>query len=695
VGRIAGLLRHQEEQRTPLQGELDRTGRRLGAVVLVLAAVMVAALLLAGGPVDLSRVLEALVLGVALAVAAVPEGLPAVVTAVLALGTQRMARRQAIIRKLPAVETLGSATVIASDKTGTLTRNEMTVRVVVTAGGRFDLPDPRDPNPPTVGAASLADDVAAVLTAADLASNAVLRPVDGGWRALGDPTEGALKLAARQAGLDEAALRARYPRIGEVPFSSERKRMSTLHDDPAVGQAVLFAKGAPDVLLPLCAFETSGGKVVPLTEAGRDRWRQVVSSLAADALRTLAVARRDLPAGDAGGEDRERDLVLLGLVGMMDPPRPEAPAAVAQARGAGLRTILITGDHPHTALAIARQLGLPGSGRAVTGVELERLDDRELGEAAREANVFARVDPVHKLRLVRALQAQGEIVAMTGDGVNDAPALRQADIGVAMGRAGSDVAKEAADMILADDNFATIVAAVEEGRAIFSNIRKFLRYLLSSNMGEVLTMFLAVVFAPLLGLASASGVILPLLAAQILWINLLTDGPPALALALDPPSPQVMRRPPRPRGEGVITGRMWIGVGVIGLTMALGTLSILDAALPGGLIEGEGSLARARSMVFTTLVLQQLFNVFNARSDERSAFNGLFVNAWLWGAIALSLALQWVVLAAPFLQVAFGTTALSAADWGLCAAVASSVLWVGEATKLARQPRRRLWPAAS
>jgi Ca2+-transporting ATPase len=373
---------------------------------------------------------------------------------------------------------------------------------------------------------------------------------------------------------------------------------------------------------------------------------------------------------------------------MIDPPRPEARDAVARAKTAGVRPVMITGDHPKTAAIIAAELGIASGERAVTGMELERMPADALDETVRTVSVYARVNPEHKLRIVKALQRQGATVAMTGDGVNDAPALKTADIGVAMGISGTDVSKEAADMILADDNFSTIVAAIEEGRAVFANIRKFLRYLLSSNLGEVMTMFFGVLWADRLGLrADASGVALPLLATHILWINLVSDGAPALALGVDPVDPRVMQESPRPRTEGAITGRMWGGIVLVGAVMAAGTLLVVDASLPGGLIEGAGNMRYAQTMAFTTLLFFSLFTVFNARSDERSAFVGLFSNRWLWGAVVLSLALQVAVIYVPFLQRAFSTVGLGAGDWFLCAGVASAVLWLRELSKLATRAR--------
>jgi P-type Ca2+ transporter type 2C len=695
LGKVAGLLRRTEDEATPLQKELDRTGKLLGAIVLVIAAVIVATILLVEGVRDPAAIFDVLILGVALAVAAVPEGLPAIVTAVLAIGVQRMVRRNAIVRRLPAVETLGSATVIASDKTGTLTKNEMTVRTVVTANGRADLAGTgyapegdlrRDGQP--VEDEALRAEVERALRAADLANNATLSENDGRWSVQGDPTEGALIVAARKVGLSPASLDARFERVGEVPFSSERKLMSTVHKDAEKPERLAaFAKGAPDVLLPRCSHEIVGEEARPLPDERREEIRATNERLAGEALRTLGVAFRSLSPEDLDGEvddHIERDLVFLGLVGMIDPPREEVKDAVDLAKGAGIRPMMITGDHPKTAAAIAEELDISDEGRAITGAELERLEDAELEREVRESSVYARVNPEHKLRIVQALQKNGQVVAMTGDGVNDAPALKTADIGVAMGITGTDVSKEAADMVLTDDNFASIVAAVEEGRSIFANIQKFLRYLLSSNIGEVFTMFFGVLLAGAIGLRAEgdAAVALPLLATQILWINLVTDGPPALALGLDPADRALMDRPPRPQGSGVITRRMWAGIAFVGLVMAAGTIFVLDYTLPGGLIAGSGDLPYARTMAFTTLMLFQLFNVPNARSDEQSAFHGLFNNPWLWAAVLLSLLLQFLVVYAPFLQPAFGTTALSPGDWLLCAAVASSVLWLREASKL-------------
>ena len=702
MGRIAGMLKASRAETTPLQKELNRLGKRLGIIVVIIAVVMIATILLVENVRGFSAFFDVLILGVALAVAAVPEGLPAVVTAVLALGVQRMAKRNAIVRHLAAVETLGSANVIASDKTGTLTKNEMTVRAVVTASGRVNLEGTGYAPMGDVrveGGAPLGDalrvELRRALTVADRANNAVLQERDGRWTVQGDPTEGALVVAARKAGLVDETLDARFERVGEVPFSSERKLMTTVHTDAEQQERLLvFTKGAPDVLVTRCSQELVGEGKRPLSAARRAEILKANEELARQALRTLGVAARELPADalehEEVDEGLEHELIFLGLIGMIDPPREEAKQAVARAKSAGIRPIMITGDHPITAAIIAGELGIASDGRAVTGAELEKQTDEALVQTVRKVSVYARVNPEHKLRIVKALQSGGATVAMTGDGVNDAPALKAADIGVAMGITGTDVSKQAADVVLTDDNFATIVAAVEEGRAIFANIRKFLRYMLASNMGEVMTMFFGVLLAKVIGLhAEGSAVVLPLLATQLLWINLVTDGAPALALGVDPADAGVMRKPPRPRDEGVITRRMWFDIFFVGFVSAAGTLLVLDASLPGGLIEGSGSMRYAQTMAFTTVMLFSLFTVFNSRSFKRSAFDGLFSNKWLWGAVLLSLLLQMAVVYIPFLQQAFSTASLSFGDWLRCTTVASSVLWLGELGKLIRRARHK------
>ncbi len=698
MGRIAALLGRTEEERTPLQREVERIGKALGIAVVIIAVVVVGAIVLTSDLSTASDYVDVLLVGVSLAVAAVPEGLPAILSLVLALGVQRMAQRNAIVKKLSSVETLGSASVICSDKTGTLTRSEMTIEKLVTPSGEIDVTGTgyRPDGEMLVAGAPLDDEVLLaearyLVGGGSLANDAVLREENGEWVIQGDPTEAAFLVAEVKLGLTERRT-ARFDRVGEIPFTSERKLMTTLEADAErEGRIDVVTKGAPDVLVARCTHERVAGEEVPLTEARRDEILATVERLAGSALRTLGVAYRALPhhsdAMPDGGPDEsvERELVYLGMVGIIDPPRTEAGLAIAEAQSAGVRVVMITGDHPLTAARIAGDLGITGDGDAtvLAGPDLERLDEAALADAVSGTSVYARVAPEHKLRIVDALQSRGHIVAMTGDGVNDAPALKSADIGVAMGITGTDVTKEAADMILADDNFATIVAAVSEGRAIFTNIRKFLRFLLSSNIGEVMTMFLGVVFAGFIGLSDAGGAVaVPLLATQILWINLLTDSAPALAMGVDPPPDDVMQHPPRRLTDRIIDRRMWVGIVWVGTVMAAVTLLALDSRLPGGLIEGDGGIVEARTMAFTTLVMAQLFNCFNARSDSTSAFSHLFVNRWLWGAIALSLILQLAVVQLPLLNAAFGTTPLDLAGWLTCLALSSIVLWADELKKL-------------
>jgi Ca2+-transporting ATPase len=723
VGRIAGLLEAAEKVPTPLQQELDRTGKRLSAIMLGICAVVFATGLLSSPVLNLNAILSLFLFAVALAVAAIPEALPAIVTVGLSLGVRRMAAANAIVRKLPAVETLGAASVICSDKTGTLTRNEMTVRAIFTAGALVEVGgsgyipegDFSIDGTPLAEASPVRDAVAQTLRAAALANDAALAHSEDRWKVQGDPTEGALIVAARKFGIDESDL-ARFPRIAEIPFTSERKRHTTVHLDPdSPGVLRVFVKGAPEVLFTKSDFVWEDGQPTALNDQRRAELSMRNEALASQALRTLAVATRAIPATALGIDARtaaagklpsgfelpdsiEDDLVLLGLVGMIDPPRAEAKAAVAVARRAHIRTVMITGDHPATAEAIARELQIfePGM-RTVTGVDLRVMSDAELDAMVEQVRVFARVDPEHKLRIVGALQRKGHIVAMTGDGINDAPALKTANIGIAMGITGTDVSKEAADMVLTDDNFASIVKAIEEGRGIYDNIRKYLVYLLSSNAGELLTMFAGVMFAGVLGLTSAEpGLFLPLLAAQLLWINLITDGPPALALGIDPKDPDVMERQPRSRGTGVLTTEDWWRLAGIGLIMMVGTLAVLDAYYPGGLFTlfasgtapNEADGTHARTMAFTTLMLFQLFNVFNCRSTWRSAFNGFFENKWLIAAVALSLFTQLLVIYVPFLQAAFHTVALSAFDWLIATTVGATLLVAMELVKWGLRMKR-------
>ena len=743
MGGIARMLQAVDEEDTPLEKEIHAISKTLGAIVVVIAVVVVATLLLLATERTAETFIDALLLGVSLAVAAVPEGLPAILSVVLALGVQRMALHKAVVKRLTSVETLGSASVICSDKTGTLTRSEMTIQEVATASGTTVVtgigyaphgevaPDAdRDGRPdPEPLAGALRDEVTVVLSGGAMASDAELAVDDGVWSVVGDPTEGAFLVAERKLGT-QGSREGRFERVGEVPFTSERKLMSVLYTDAKHGTTIIVSKGAPDVLLERCTRVREGGPVggagsgvggsddgasgvggaaVPLTEGRRGSFVEHIQDMSGRALRTLGVGYRVLQedeahrvalavsaGGDADLSELERDLVLAGVVGIIDPPRPEAATAVAEAHRAGIRVLMITGDHPATAGRIAADLGIAERGaRVLTGGELSRMDDGALADAVATTSVYARVAPEHKMRIVGALKSQGHTVSMTGDGVNDAPALRAADIGVAMGVTGTQVTKEAAAMVLADDNFATIVDAVREGRRIFDNIKKFLRYLLSSNMGEVLTVFGGVVLAGVIGLGgqSASGVVLPLMATQILWINLITDSAPALAMGVDPSVEDVMGRPPRRPEDHVVDAAMWGGVLLIGAVMAAAALGTLDIFLPGGLVDIAGvstdDLTTARTAAFTTLVLAQLFNTLNSRSETVSAFSHLLVNRWLWGAIALGVAAQIAVVEVPLLQAAFSTSSLDAVHWGVTVAMASLVLWFDEARKAVRRMRAR------
>ncbi|WP_084076028.1 cation-transporting P-type ATPase [Demequina sp. NBRC 110052] len=712
TGRIAALLASTEVEPTPLQREIARLGRTLGVVVVIIAVVVMGTVFATRDVSTLPEVVAVLLLGVALAVAAVPEGLPAIMSVVLALGVQRMARRHAIVKDLASVETLGSASVICSDKTGTLTQNRMSVRRVLTAGGTVDTG--RDARARIGdGEAPLDHDAAVALAYGSLASDAVARRGGGDSIAThstaandvashdvashdvafeGDPTETALLEA-------EYALEARHARhgldrIGSVPFSAERRRMSVVAAHPD-GGTLVAVKGAPDAVLPRCTHALLGGEETVLDEATRTRLEEGIAALAGEGMRTLAVAyRRDPDAAPdrAATEALEHDLVLAGVAGIVDPPRTEARDAVAAAQGAGIRVAMITGDHPGTAVAIAAELGIVPDAEApvLAGAVLARLSDQELREAVRTVSVFARVAPEDKLRIVDALQSHGEVVAMTGDGVNDAPALRSADIGVAMGRGGTEVAREAAAMILTDDDFATIVTAVREGRGILDNIQRFLRYLLASNLGEVLAVFLGVVAAGVFGFVAADGsLVAPLLATQILWINLLTDLGPALAVSAERYADDLMARRPRPLVSPLVDRAMWGTIAWTGAWMAAATLLAYDAFAPGGLIEGDADVTTARTAAFTVLVLAHLTNAFSARSDAASMVHRLWTNPWLWGAVALSVALQIAVVHVPALNDAFSTAPLTLAQWGACALLALVVPIAIEARKAVLRLRSR------
>ena len=658
-GRISRLVQTVEAGRTPLQQNLDAMGRTLGKAALVVVAMIVALGLWRGLP-----LLDMLMFGIALAVAVVPEALPAVVTISLAIGVRRMVKRNALVRRLPIVETLGSTSVICSDKTGTLTKNEMTVRSLFAAGRMISVTgagyEPAGEFLEAGHASSPGSEALELLRGGVLASDALVRQVNGRWHIEGDPTEAALVVVAAKARLDQASLDQQFPRIGEVPFSSERRRMTTLHKSE--GGSVAYSKGAADVIVAACAHWMSDSGEAPLTASARQTVRDVEHQLASNGLRVLAIARKRADSMT----DAEQGMTLLGLMGIMDPPRPEAAEAVRVCRRAGVTPVMITGDHPLTASTIAKEIGLLTTGRVVSGQELEALSETDFEHQVHEISVYARVSPADKLRVISAWQKRGEVVAMTGDGVNDAPALKKADVGIAMGISGTDVSREAASMTLLDDNFASIVAAVEEGRIVFANIRKYLTYLLSSNLGEIL----------LMAGAALSGLPLPLTAVQILYVNLATDGLPALALAVDPPETDLMQRRPRDAGAGIFTRPL------AGLLIAGGVWSaIVNIGLFVWLLSANRPVGEAVALTFVSLVLIQFFKAYNFRSDRRSVFHRPFVNHWLNLAIAWELALLGAIIYVPWLQGPFATFGFSVSDWLLVVTLACTVVPVLEAMK--------------
>ncbi|MBN2536948.1 cation-translocating P-type ATPase [candidate division WOR-3 bacterium] len=681
LGRIADMLQGVKREASPLAKRMAQLARALAVGVAGIVVLVFALGLLRG---EDPRLL--LLTAIGMAVAAIPEGLAAVVTIALALGAQRMLGRRALIRKLHAVETLGSVTVICTDKTGTLTENRMTVAVLDVAGHRRDVSELLTRDRATLEGDALApfDHPALALTLAGgaLCNDAVLQPRAGGRpAAVGDPTEGALVVAAAAFGMAKPELEAALPRVAELPFDSERKRMTTVHEVrdrarlPGLGTAdrVAFTKGAVDGLLGLASSVRIEDRVEPMDEAMRARVRAANDELAGAGMRVLGVALR-LLAADEDPAQVEQDLCLVGLAAMIDPPRAEVPEAVELCRTAGIRPVMITGDHPLTARTIAGELGFD-TGRVVSGRELTELDDAALGETVASASVFARVAPEQKLDIVRTLQARGEVTAMTGDGVNDAPALRKADIGVAMGITGTDVAKEASDMVLLDDNFATIVAAVREGRAIYDNIRKFIRYTLTSNAGEIWVMLLA----PFLGMG------LPLLPVQILWVNLVTDGLPGLALGVEPAERGVMKRPPLPLSRNVLGGGMAVDILWVGLLMGVVSLLHGFVAFRLGVPEAEW-----KTMVFTTLTLGQMGNALATRSSRDSLFSiGPLSNRPLVWAILLTFGLQMAITYVPFLQPVFHTAPLSPTELAVSLALSTVVFWAVELVKLVRRSRER------
>jgi len=678
LGKIAGLVQQETKSETPLQRQLDRLGRQIGVAVLLAAGLI----FLIGVFRDPGHIELLFLTAVGLSVAAIPEGLPAIVTISLALGLQRMIRRGALIRKLPAVEALGAASVICSDKTGTLTKGEMNVRVVVAGTVDYEvIGEGFDPSG-VVRTDGQTADLAAhpglrpLLECGVLCNDAVLRRDGTRWVVEGDPTEGALLVAARRASLDPEAIRARWPRVAEIAFTSERKKMSTLHAQLSESDlrevlslpegerlrrlhgtpAVLHVKGAPERILASCSHHIVDGERKELSDFDRSQYQFRNQEMATRALRVIGFAVREFQGElpPLGEEALETNLTFLGLAGMMDAPRSDAIEAIRRCKKAGIRVVMITGDHKLTAMAVAREMGILGEGDlAFTGEELERMPDDELVRQVERIRVYARVAPEHKMRIVDAWKKAGHIVAMTGDGVNDAPALKRSDLGVAMGITGTDVAKESADMVLTDDNFASIVAAIEEGRGIYENIRKFVAFLLSANAGEVLIMFIAT-------LAIADPQFLPFFApVQLLWINLVTDGLPALALGVDPYPTDSMNRPPRNPKEGVLSRDILFLIVVVSVILTVGTLGVFFLELAE-----KADAIRARTVAFTTIVFFELFLVFSMRSPRQTIWQiGLFTNTKLIIAVLGSMALQAAVIYTPFLHDVFETEPLTPRDW--------------------------------
>ena len=664
-GKVAKMVQAVETEETPLKQKLAKFAKKLGLIIIVVCIVIFALELyelFVLGTSGMQEILDAFETSIALAVSAVPEGLPAVVTVSLALGARQLAKRNALIRKLSSAETLGATDIICSDKTGTLTKGEMTVRKIYVNDKMIDVTGagyepkgefltngvPIDPKKEK--------DLNLLLKASTLCSNASY----DGAKVLGDTTEGALIVAAAKAGMAKTSLDKEYPRLQEVPFTSERKRMTTIHETPD-GQVFSYVKGAVEILLERSERIIKDGKVVPLPRSEKEQILKTNEEMANQALRVLAIACKELPKLPAGTYDEdgvERDLTFVGLAGMIDPPRAEAKGANELCRKAGIKTVMITGDHKLTAVAIAKELGIMENDEALTGAELDSLSDEKFDDVVEKVSVYARVSPEHKLRIVRALKKKGHIVAMTGDGVNDAPALKQADIGIAMGITGTDVTREAADMVLADDNFATIVTAVEGGRAIYDNIRKFSFFLLRSNFDELLV----------IGVFALLGQPLPLTAGMILWINLVTDGGPALALSLDPPQEDLMTRPPRDPREGILYGRI-ASILATFVTQFLGTGVLFAIAY---FMWGR-SLAEAQTMAFVQATLQELFIVWNCRSETKNAFRvGFTSNKFLLVAVVVS-ALLTVLL--PYTRL-LGTAPLDLMDWAIVVPISLSGLLI-------------------
>jgi len=665
-GKIASMMQAVEEPPTPLQIRLSHVGKWLVAVCLVIVTIVTIIGIIRGNP-----LFEMFLWGVALAVAAVPEALPAVVTGALAIGVQRMAKKNAIVRKLPAVETLGSTTVICSDKTGTLTRNEMTVRCIHVGDKEIEVTgfgfDPKGEFKVNGNTIDLDDnkDLVQLLRIGTLCNDASIK-LDGSTKAIGDPTEIALLVVAAKANLQKENLDRKYPRIDEISFSSERKRMVTVHESGK--NKLVNVKGAPEFIIKLCSSVLKDGKQIKLTNEEKSKIIEINEAMARKGLRVLGMAFKDckVPAGELKPEDLEKDLVFVGLQGMIDTPREEAIGAIKVCKDAGIKVIMITGDHKLTAEAVAKELGFSVKKRSITGLELDEITDEELVRIVEEVEVYARTSPEHKIRIVKALQKKGHVVAVTGDGVNDAPALKNSDIGVAMGITGTEVTKEASDMILTDDNFASIVAAVEEGRGIYSNIKKYLTFLLSCNLGEILIVFVAGIL----------GWPLPLLTIHLLWVNLATDGLPAIALGVDPTDPDIMQSPPISKSESIFTRRVKVFIAGLAIIIALIILPVFAISLD------RMDIIYAQSVTLTTLVMIEMFNALNCRSLKYSIFKiGLFTNKWLILAIASSIVLHLSILYIPGLSWLFKIQSLDLRFWALCLPLAALPLIIIEIAK--------------
>ncbi|MFC7372112.1 calcium-translocating P-type ATPase, SERCA-type [Fictibacillus iocasae] len=676
MGKIAHLIQHAEQLATPLQLKLEQLGKILIVIALLLTLMVVGAGVYQGH--DLYSMILA---GVSLAVAAIPEGLPAIVTIALALGVQKMIKKRAIVRKLPSVETLGCATVICSDKTGTLTQNKMTVTKVWADNSLWNVTDDEftvsDSGSGSKQKREETEDMMyKMLSFGVLCNNAILKEEDGRkWTVQGDPTEAALLVAAAKAGVKKENLEQDYNILEEFPFDSSRKMMSVIVEDASKGK-MLIVKGAPDVLLDKSDYIDWGGRRQLLKQEHADQTKQAINSLASQALRTIAIAYRPLKEEETklSGYQLERNLTFAGLQGMIDPPRPEVRQSIKDCHAAGIKTIMITGDHAVTAAAIARELNiLPKDGKVMDGASLSLLSQEELEDQAESIYVYARVSPEHKLKIVKALQARGHVVAMTGDGVNDAPAIKSANIGIAMGITGTDVAKEASSLVLSDDNFATIRSAIEEGRNIYENIRKFIRYLLASNVGEILVMLFAMVL----------GMPLPLLPIQILWVNLVTDGLPAMALGVDQAEEDVMRRRPRSGKEGVFS--RGLGWKIVSRGFLIGLVTV--AAFWLTLKENPDNLIMAQTVAFATLVMAQLIHVFDCRSERSVLHRNPFENKYLVAAVVSSVILLLIVMYTPGLQGIFHTVSLPLRQWLLVLGMASIPTFALAGTQLFKRKK--------